>query len=625
MLFCNVNTCNDKIGLSDYKSAIIENIVMKKKLRYIKKDFLKWRLRNIPERKFVIILSVVVGTLSGFAAVVLKNLVHDTYMLISNASWSNVVGGNILMLIYPSIGILLTILFLKYIIKGNIGHGIPNILYSISRKKGKIPFHNTYSSLIASTLTVAFGGSVGLEAPIATTGSAIGSNIGRFFHLNSKNVILLLGCGAAGAIAGIFKAPIAGILFVLEVLMFDLTMTAAIPLLIASISASVIAYFFMGNGVQFAFAVKEQFAINQIPYFVLLGLFCGFVSVYFLRIISFIEGKFSKINKQYFKVLTGGVVLGVLIFIFPPLFGEGYEALSGLLHGNTDPLFRNSIFSQFQSQTWVCMLLLFAVILLKGIATSVTTSSGGVGGTFGPSLFLGGISGFFVATLINELGIAQMSTANFALVGMAAVMTGVMHAPLMSTFLIAEITGGYQLFAPLLIASAVSYMTVYPFEKHSIYTKKLAKHGDLLTHDKDKSAWRLMNMERLIETNFTILRDGDKMLDLIRAIENTSRNIFPVLDEDDKFLGVVVLDDIRHLIFHPENYDNYTVNDLMHKMSDDDRVYITDSMYNVVKKYKLSDKYNLVVTDEENNYIGFLSRANVFSAYRNFVFEISDE
>lgn len=594
-------------------------------LQHIKKEFLKWRLRNIPERRFVIVLSVVVGVLSGCAAVLLKNLVHFTYTLITNASWSSFIGGNVLMLIYPFIGIVLTVLFLRYFVKGDIGHGIPNILYSISRKKGKIPIHNTYSSLIASTLTVAFGGSVGLEAPIATTGSAIGSNIGRFFRLNSKNVILLLGCGAAGAIAGIFKAPIAGILFVLEVLMFDLTMTAAIPLLISSISASLIAYFFMGNDVQFAFQVCEHFDISQIPFFVVLGLFCGFVSLYFLRIISYIEGKFSKIKKQYIKIITGGIVLGVLIFIFPPLFGEGYDALNGLLHGNTDPLFRNSIFSSFQSKTWVYLILLFAVILLKGIATSVTTGSGGIGGTFGPSLFLGGISGFFVATLINELGIADLSTANFALVGMAAVMTGVMHAPLMSTFLIAEITGGYALFAPLLVASAVSYMTVYPFEKHSIYTKKLAKHGDLLTHDKDKSAWRLMNMERLIEKNFTIMRDGDKMRDLIYAIEKTSRNIFPVLDKDNKFLGVVVLDDIRSMIFHPEFYDTYTVNNLMHKMSDSDRVYITDSMYDVVKKYRLSDKYNIVVTDKDNNYIGFLSRANVFSAYRNFVFELSDE
>ena len=602
-----------------------KSVMYKKKVRDIKKNFLKWRLRNIPERKFVIILSVVVGVLSGLAAVILKNLVHDTYLLITNAKWSNFIEGNILMLIYPSIGILLTVLFLKYFVKGNIGHGIPNILYSISRKKGKIPFHNTYSSLIASTFTVAFGGSVGLEAPIATTGSAIGSNIGRFFHLNTKSVVLLLGCGAAGAIAGIFKAPIAGILFVLEVLMFDLTMTAAIPLLISSITASVIAYFFLGNDVQFAFQVKEQFMLSQIPYFIVLGLFCGFVSVYFLRIIHFIETRFSKLKKRYIKLSVGGIILGVLIFIFPPLFGEGYEALSGLLKGNTDPLFRNSIFASLQTNSIVLLVLLFAVILLKAIATSVTTSCGGIGGTFGPSLFLGGISGFFVATLINELGFIELSPSNFALVGMAAVMTGVMHAPLMSTFLIAEITGGYQLFAPLMIASAVSYMTVYPFEKHSIYTKKLAKHGDLLTHDKDKSAWRLMNMESLIETNFTILRDGDKLRDLIHAIEKTTRNIFPVLDKNNKFLGVVVLDDVRNIMFHSEYYDTYTVNDLMHQMSDSDRVYITDSMNDVVKKYRLSDKYNIVVTDSENNYIGFLSRANVFSAYRNFVFELSDE
>ncbi len=590
----------------------------------IRKKAHVWRLKHIPERYFVLSLSVLVGAMSGLAAVILKTLVHKTYVLLTQLRFAPYDGGNLLMLINPSLGIVLTVLFLKYFVRGEIGHGIPNILYSISRNGGRMPRHNTYSSLISSTLTVAFGGSVGLEAPIATTGSAIGSNIGQFFHLRQKNIILLLGCGAAGAIAGIFKAPIAGILFVLEILMFDISMTAAIPLLVSSITASTLAYFLMGTDVQFAFQIKDAFLISQIPFFLVLGLFCSVVSVYFLRVNQKIEGAFGRINRQWLKILIGGTLLGILIFLCPPLFGEGYSQLNDLLHGDPNSFITNSFFISSNASPWIVLLGLFSIIVLKAVATSVTIGSGGVGGTFGPSLVIGGLSGFFIALLLNQTGL-QLPVANFAIVGMAGVMAGVMHAPLMATFLIAEITGGYELFAPLLVTTTITYICVRPFEHHSIYTRKLAKHGDLLTHDKDKSAWQLMDMQKLIETNFVVVRSGDKLRDLVDAIESSRRNIFPVLDENDKFLGVIVLDDVRKIMFKPELYDKYLVDELMYPLSEGDCVRITDSMTDVVNKFKVGNRYNLVVIDNENNYIGFLSRANTFSAYRHFVSEFSDE
>lgn len=590
----------------------------------IRKDIFIWRLRHIPERYFVLILSVFVGFFSGLAAVILKNLVHRTNILITQFG-VDTFGSNVLLFIYPVIGIILTVLFLKFFVKGNIGHGIPNILYAISRKKGELPRHNMYSSLISSSITVGFGGSVGLEAPIATTGSAIGSNIGQWFHLKHKNVILLLGCGAAGAIAGIFKAPIAGILFVLEILMFDISMTAAIPLLVSSVTASIVAYFFLGNDVQFAFEITEAFNLSQIPYFLVLGLFCALFSIYFLRVNMKVEGALSKIKSQWLRILVGGSILGLLIFICPPLFGEGYNPLNELLHGNSAEFLNNSFFIAPDSDVWIKLLALLGIILLKVIATSVTIGSGGVGGTFGPSLVLGGLCGFLFAATVNASGMDSLPVENFALVGMAGIMAGVMHAPMMATFLIAEITGGYELFAPLLLTTTVTYICVHPFEKHSIYTRKLAKKGDLLTHDKDKSAWQLMEMQKLIETNFVVVRSGDKLRDLVAAIENSRRNIFPVLDNDDKFLGVIVLDDVRKIIFRPEKYDTYVVDDLMHPLSEGDCVRITDSMTDVVNKFRIGERYNLVVIDGQNNYIGFLSRANTFSAYRHFVSEFSDE
>lgn len=589
------------------------------------KRFIVWRMRHLSDRVFLLMLSVVVGLLSGLAAVLLKTLVHLTNRWLLEFNIPTFVGGNLLILVYPAIGILLTILFVRYVVKGQIGHGLPSVLLSLSRKGGVLPARNMYSSLVASTLTVAFGGSVGLEAPIASTGSAIGSNIGRFFRLSAHDVKMLLGCGAAGAIAGIFKAPIAGVLFVIEVFMFDMTATSILPLMLSAVSASTVAYFLMGNDLQFAFTVVGEVGLSQIPYYIVLGIFCAAVSLYFLRVTDKVEEWFSRQRTQARRALIGAVALGIMIFLFPPLFGEGYAFLTELLNGSDSMLFEHSVFASLCENNWLVLAYLLVLILMKAVATATTIGCGGVGGTFGPSLIVGGMSGYFVCMLSNQLGLPEQSTANFALVGMAAVMTGVMHAPFMAIFLIAEITGGYALMVPLLVASSVTYLCVSPFERHSIYARKLAEQGDLLTHDKDTSAWQLMDMRKLIETNFVVVREGDKLRDLVEAIKYSKRNIFPVLAEDDKFLGVILLDDVRHIIFRPELYDNTDVMDLMHPLSEGDIVRISDPPAEVVNKFKVGNRYNLIVIDDKEYYLGFLSRANTFSAYRRFVSSISEE
>lgn len=586
------------------------------------KSIYRWRLRHMSEQGMLLVLAVAVGLLAGLAAVALKSLVGYTSRVVSGVSTGS---AHLLVALLPLVGIVLTTLFVRFVVRGDIGHGLPTVLLAISRGHSKLPAKNIYTSLIASTITVAFGGSVGLEAPIASTGSAIGSNMGRWFRMSPKSMRLLLGCGAAGAIAGIFKAPIAGILFVVEVFMLDLTATTALPLLLSTLAASSTAYFLMGTGVQFTFVVEEKFALSQLPYYGLLGVFCAAVSIYFLRVTDRVEAWYSRRRSVWVRVLTGGVALGVLVLLFPPLYGEGYTSLTALLHGNTSSLFGGTFYGEWASLPWATVILLLLLILLKAVATATTIGSGGVGGTFGPSLVVGGLSGYLVALVCNQLGLPTQNTANFALVGMAAVMTGVMHAPFMATFLIAEITGGYALLVPLLTASAVTYLCVSPFEHHSIYARKLAKHGDLLTHDKDASAWHLMDMQRLIENNFVIVRSGDHLRDLVDAISNSRRNIFPVLSSEDKFLGVIVLDDVRHIIFRPELYDTVVVDQLMHPLSEGDVVRTGDTLSDVVEKFRISDRYNLVVIDAEDNYLGFLSRANTFSAYRRFISDTSDE
>ncbi|MFA6200599.1 MAG: chloride channel protein [Bacteroidales bacterium] len=596
----------------------IKSIRLKKFYKY----FLIWRLKYVSEYQYMIFMSFLVGLACGLAAVILKNTVHYTYLFITDARWFSANNANFLFLLYPMVGITITVLILKFFIKDDLSHGVSKVMYAISRKKGYIKPHNCYSSIITSSITVAFGGSVGLEAPIVLTGSALGSNLSRLGRLNTKNTIILVGCGAAGAIAGVFKAPIAGVLFVFEILMLDLTMTTAIPLLISAITSSMIAYFFLGKEVEFNYTVLSSFELVKIPGFIFLGVVSAFASLYFLKSTKWIAKKFKKFTVLN-RLIIGGILLGVLIFFFPPLFGEGYNALSLLLNADTNALFNNTLLYDFRNNAWILLGVLLSIIIFKAIATSVTTSAGGVGGTFAPSLFIGGFTGFFVGRLINMSGLLVVEESNFALVGMAAVMSGVMHSPLTATFLIAEITGGYALFAPLIIATVISYIVVKPLNKYSIYAEELALEGNLLTHNKDKTALQSIDKKKLIETNFIPLLYDASLRDIVNAIEKTTRNFFPIVDKENNFIGVVVIDDFRKILFRPEYYDVYGVKDFI-RYSEYFIVDISDSLEVIVSKFRGADRYSLAVVDK-GKYLGFMSRANVYAEYRKYVSTFSEE
>ncbi len=588
-----------------------------------KKLFLQliiWRSKNIETKKFALILSVVIGLLSGFAAVILKNTTFYTHkFLLENLPETY---GNYFYFALPFLGILITWLFVHYLVKDSLSHGITKVLYAVSKRSGFLKLHHTFTSLIASTFTVAFGGSVGLEAPIVLTGSAIGSNLSRFFRLNYRTTILLIGCGAAGAVAGIFKAPIAGVIFAIEVMMLDLTLTSLIPLLISAIIASVLNYFLMGDSVLFSFDLKEQFEIAQIPFYLLLGLVAGGVSIYFTRTSMAIERRFKKVVNPWKKMVFGGFVIGILIFLFPSLFGEGYDSLHAVLNGNSNYLANNSFFYFIRFEPWAFVLVLAVILIVKVIAMAVTNGSGGIGGVFAPSLFMGGISGFMVARMVNLSGISNVSEINFALVGMAGMMAGVMHAPLTAIFLIAEITGGYALLTPLIITSTISFLTSKKYENYSIYTKKLAQRGELITHHKDKALLSLMKIHSLIESNFSTVNPEQTLGDLVKVISKSNRNVFPVIDEQNNYCGVVVLDDIRHIIFRHELYENTYVKDLMFMPG----FYVDyeDTMEIVAGKFNETGNYNLPVL-KDGKYIGFVSRANVFSSYRDMMKDFSEE
>ena len=576
-------------------------------------------INHLEPRQFIIILSVVIGLLSGMAAVLLKNIVHFTnYHITRDFQFEK---ENFLYLALPLAGILLTVLFVNYVVKKDIGHGISKILYAISKKVGIIDLHNTYSSMIGSTFTVAFGGSVGLEAPIVLTGSAIGSNLGRLFHLNHKALIVLIGCGATGAVAGIFKAPIAALVFAIEVLMIDLTLSTVIPLLLSAVTAATVAFFFSGKGVLFTFNLTDSFVLKQIPFFIVLGLFTGLVSVYFTRSTVYIEEQFTRIKNKYSKVAIGGILLGILIFVFPPLFGEGYEALQEILKGEANDLINNGLFLSLKSNTWFILLIVFLVILFKAVATSITNGSGGVGGIFAPSLFIGGFAGYLLARIINYFPNTHISESNFALVGMAGVMSGVMHAPLTGIFLIAEITGGYQLFTPLIITASISYLTIKYFEPHSIYARRLAQRGELLTHDMDKSMLTLMKVKPLIESDFSQVNINQTLGDFVKIVAESKRNVFPVVDDENNLHGIIFINDVRNIIFNRKLYDNTYMCDLMFMPMY--MVHPEDSMGSVAEKFSKSGKYNLAVVDN-GKYIGFVSRANVFSKYRELLREFSE-
>jgi len=563
--------------------------------------------------------------LTGLAAFILKFLVSKIEDLltmgfdISRMNW--------LYLVYPAVGIFVTALFIKYVVRDDISHGVTKILYAISRKRARIKSHNQWSSVVASSITIGFGGSVGAEAPIVLTGSAIGSHLGKRFQLPSQTILLLVGCGAAGAIAGIFKAPIAGLMFVIEVLMLDLTMKSLLPLLTTSITSVCVSYALYGTDSMFKFSSDTGFTIDVIPACIVLGVFCGLISLYFTRSMNGFEKVFARLKSSWARFALGATVLGVLIYFLPSLYGEGYDVISQLLNDDMPSDVMNH--SLFYGNDNNLLVYLGLVLLTKVFASSATNGGGGCGGVFAPSLFVGAIGGFIFAALWNQLiglGVGDSffsQPRNFALFGMAGLMSGVMHAPLTGIFLIAELTGGYEMFVPLMIVSAMSYTTITHFEPHSIYAMRLARKGELITHDKDNAILTILNMESLIEKNYQCVEPDWNLTKVIIAIKNSRRNIFPVVNKANQLVGVMSLDSVRNYIFRPELYKQYKVTAFMKEPPA--LLSINDTLKEATSKFDETGAWNLPVVDSNGEYVGFISRSGLFSAYRKTLVDITAE
>lgn len=585
-----------------------------------------WFVHRWTTRQIVLGLSLVVGVCTGLVAFALKWLVDAIRVLLTQGISDS--GQLWLYLVLPAIGILLTALFIRYLVRDDISHGVTKVLYAISRKKARIKPHNRWSSMVASAITIGFGGSVGAEAPIVLTGSAIGSDLGKRFHLPPQTLMLLVGCGAAGAVAGIFKAPIAGVMFVLEVLMLDLNMASLLPLLVTSITSVCVSYALYGTGAMFDFSLENEFSINIIPACLVLGACCGLVSLYFTRSMNWMEGIFGRLHKPWLKFLLGAVVLGGLIFLLPALYGEGYNVIEQLLqNASAEEIMQGSLFEGNSLHTLLIYLAL--VLLMKVFASAATNGGGGCGGVFAPSLFVGALTGFVFAALWNQLlGITDgregyMQAQNCVLFGMAGLMSGVMHAPLTGIFLIAELTGGYHLFVPIMIVSAAAYLTINIFEPHSIYAMRLARKGELLTHDKDSAILTVLNLGSLLEKDFTQVHPDWDLTKVIVAIVHSHRNLFPVVDSGGRFVGVMTLDSVRRYIFRPELYRQYRVRAFM---QDPPAILTTaDTLKTAAQKFDETHAWNLPVTDEQGRFIGFISRSGLFSSYRKTLVSFTAE
>lgn len=585
----------------------------------------EWIKGDHTNRQIVLMLSLFVGLCSGLAAYVLKYLIEIIRHLLTNQF--NLSETNGLYMLYPAVGILLTALFVKYVVKDDISHGVTKILYAISRKRARIKPHNRWSSIIASSITIGFGGSVGAEAPIVLTGSAIGSDLGKRFHLPPNTLMLLVGCGAAGAVAAIFKAPIAGVMFVLEVLMLDLNMASLLPLLVACLTSVCVSYVLTGTDSMFEFNIDQAFSIDIIPGCILLGVACGMVSLYFTRTMNWFEGIFGKLQLPWKKFLVGAIVLGALIYLFPAMYGEGYDVISQLINNaNPSEIMHNTLFYGKDSHLLVYLGL---VLLLKVFASTATNGGGGCGGVFAPTLFLGCIAGFMFAALwdkgfeLNSGDSGFLLTKNCALYGMAGLMSGVMHAPLTGIFLIAELTGGYDLFVPLMIVSVVSYLTINTFEPHSIYAMRLARKGELITHDKDQAILTIIHLESQIEKDYKSVMPEMDLGQLVGVITKSHRNLFPVVDSAGKFIGVVTLDSVRKYIFRPELYHKYTVATFM---KDPPALLNThDTLKVATEKFDETKAWNLPVVDEEMKFLGFVSRSGLFNSYREVLVNFTAE
>lgn len=583
-----------------------------------------WQKEHISDRQMTLILAFVIGLLASVAGFFLHSIVHEIQILLTSGFEKSTY--NLLFLLFPIVGIYLTSLFIKYVVRNNISHGITRVLYAISTKQSKLKGHNCWSSVVASGITIGFGGSVGAEAPIVLTGSAIGSNLGQIFRMDKKTMILLVGCGASAAIAGIFKAPIAGLVFTLEVLMVDLSMASLLPILISCVTATCFSYILIGEKSLFDFTLTDPWELDRVPACILLGVFCGFVSLYFMRAMSVCEGFFAQLKQYpYVKLLFGGVILSSLIFLFPSLYGEGYSAVNILLKGRTeadwDMVMSNSL---FYGHSQLLVLYIGLVTFTKVFATSATNGSGGCGGTFAPSLFIGGFAGFFFARIWNiyELGV-YIPEQNFTLMGMAGVMTGVMHAPLTGIFLIAELTGGYQLFIPLMIVCICSLLTISIFESHSIYALRLAREGKLLTHHIDKAALTLMGMQSVVEKDYHPVSPDLPMGKLVSEISRSNNNFLPVVNQAGVLLGIIDITRIRHIIFRSELYTRFKVKQLMLQPS----AVLSDHepMQEVMKKFDETDAAQLPVVDVNGVLKGYISRTRLYSTYRQIVADMSAE
>lgn len=582
--------------------------------------FLIWRRHHISDSTFVMMLSVVVGIAAGLGALVIKRSVWYIEQFLTKGFSEDI--HNYSYFILPGIGLLIVVLIQKFIIRKPVGHGIPNVLYAISKNSSLIKAYQMFASIITSSITVGFGGSVGLEGPTVSTGAAMGSNIGRVLRLDYRRITLLVACASAGAMSAIFKAPIAAIIFALEVLMLDLTMAALTPLLISSVTAALVSYVFMGQYTVYSFEVIEKFNMGNIPFYLILGVLAGFVSLSFTGIYNFTEDIFDKIKTWYSKLILGVVILGILLFFLPSLYGEGYDVVSSSLKGDYSELFKNSMFYNYREHSIAIILMFLAVIILKSFATSATFGAGGIGGIFAPTLFIGVNTGLFLAEILKYLGYDSVVSSNFALIGMCGLIAGVLHAPLTAIFLIAELTGGYHLFIPLMIVSTISYTTINYFTKTSVYTRQLARRGELFTHDKDKMVISLMNVKDLLETKFKTVHKEANLGELVNVIKNSKRNVFPVVDDEGIFYGVVHLNDIRDVIFKPELYETVMVRSLMHAPMTS--ATMDDSMDDIVLKFQKTPQFNIVVL-KDGKYVGFVSRANVFSKYRKMLKEFSED
>lgn len=582
--------------------------------------FLSWRQRHVSENTFIIILSLIIGVFAGIAAFFMKSFIHLVQNFVVGLTDNSV---NFWYLGMPMLGIFLAAIFVKYIVKDDISHGITKILYAISQHKAIIKLHNTWSSIVASSLTIGFGGSVGPEAPMVLTGAAIGSNLGRYLKLDQKTLMLLVGCGASGAIAGIFKAPIAGVMFTLEVLMLDLTMASISPLIISAVAGAAVAYFLTGDLAIFYTQDFEPFELSRIPSHIILGVVCGLMSLYFVRTTHWFETVYKKINNFWIRLLIGGVSLGVLIFFFPPLYGEGYDSITSLLKGDFESLFSQSLLFDYRDTPWAIISFIGLIALIKIFASVLTNGSGGTGGLFAPSLFVGSLTGFLVAFVLRLLGV-EVPFTNFAFAGMAGIMSGVMHAPLTGIFLIAELTGGYSLFMTLMIVSVISYLTIIIFEPHSIYAMRLAKKGELLTHNKDRGVLIIMKMEDVIETDLETIFPDMTLGDLINIISKSTRNIYPVVERNSgKLLGIVTLDEVRNIMFRSELYGRFKVRKLM--VSPPAKILYNTPMDKVMDLFESTGAWNLPVVDKGGVYKGFVSKSKIFSSYRELLVHYSHD